>query len=140
MKRITTALTAALVTILQSAAGPLRAAEPLVADKPIPVQDSKGGFDFLEVDTAQRRLLASHAGNGTLDVFDLETGKLIKHVPTGKAQDAAVNVEAGKYYVGVSTEKIVAIVDSKTLEKTGEIKIPDHRTPWSSIRRTTASM
>ena len=114
----------AILAILHLAAGPLRAAGPLVADKPIPVPDSKGGFDFLEVDPAQRRLLASHAGNGTLDVFDLDTGKLLKHIPTGMAQDAAVNAEAGIYYVGVSTEKIVAIVDSKTLEKTGEIKIP----------------
>ena len=114
----------ALIAILHLAAGPLRAAEPLVADKPIAVAGAKGGFDFLEVDPVRRRLLASHPGNSTLDVFDLDTGKLIKLVPTGKAQDAAVDSEAEKYYVGVSREQIVAVVDSKTLDKTGEIKIP----------------
>ena len=113
-----------LIGILCLAAMPMRASEPLVADNPILVPDAKGGFDFLEVDAAQRRLLASHAGNGTLDVFDLDTGKLIKLVPAGKAQDVAVDSQAGKYYVGVSREQIVAVVDSKTLEKIGEIKIP----------------
>ena len=92
---ITASQATSLLAILQLAAGPLRAAEALVADKPIPVAGAKGGFDFLEVDPAQRRLLASHTGNSTLDVFDLDTGKLIKLVPTGKAQDAAVDSEAG---------------------------------------------
>ena len=125
MKRITLSVRASgLIGVLCLAAWPMRAAEPLAADKPILIPGAKGGFDFLEVDMAQRRLLASHAGNGTLDVFDLDTGKLIRLVHTGKAQDAAVDSQAGKYYVGVSREQIVAIVDSKTLEKTGEIRIP----------------
>jgi DNA-binding beta-propeller fold protein YncE len=101
-----------------------RAAEPLVAGTPILVPDSTGSFDFLHVDAAKRRLLAAHTGNNSLDVFDLDTGKLIKHVPTGKAQGEAVDSKAGKYYVSVSAERIVAVVDSKTLEKVSEITIP----------------
>jgi len=125
MKRIALSVRASgLIGVLCLATLPMRAAEPLVADKPILIPGAKGGFDFLEVDAARRRLLASHAGNGTLDVFDLDTGELIKLIGTGKAQDAAVDGLAGKYYVGVSREKIVAVVDGKTLEKTGEIKIP----------------
>ena len=125
MKRITNTVRASgLIGILCLATLRMNAAAPLVADQPILVPGAKGGFDFLEVDAAQRRLLASHASNGTLDVFDLDTGKLIKIVPTGKAQDVAVDGVAGKYYVGVSREQIVAVVDSKTLAKTGEIKIP----------------
>jgi len=113
-----------IIAIFGHVTCPLLASEPLVADKAMLVPDTKGGFDFLEVDTEHRRLLANHTGNGTLDVFDLDTGKLIKIIPTGKAQDVAVDYETGKYYVGVSKEQIVAIVDSKTLVKTGEIKIP----------------
>ena len=99
------------------------ASAPLVADPPIVVPESKGGFDYLQVDAAQRRLLANHTGNNTLDVFDLDSGKLIKHIPTGKAQGVAVVAELGKYFVSVSREQIVAVIDSKTLEKTGEIKL-----------------
>jgi DNA-binding beta-propeller fold protein YncE len=98
--------------------------EPLVAEPPVLVPDSTGSFDFLEVDVAQRRLLAAHTGNNSLDVFDLDFGKLIKHVATGKAQGEAVDSEGGKYYVSTSADQAVAVVDSKTLEKTGEIKLP----------------
>src|SRR3954469_7435658 len=101
-----------------------RAAEPLVAGQPILVPDSTGSFDFLHVDSRNRRLLAAHTGNNTLDVFDLDTGKLIKHVATGKAQGEVVDNKRGKYYVSVSAEKNMSIVDIKTLEKTGEVPLP----------------
>ena len=102
----------------------LRAAEPLVANQPILVPDSTGSFDFLAIDEPQRRLLATHTGNSTLDVFDLDTGKLIKHVPTGKAQGVAVDTVGGRYYVSTSADQVVAVVDSQTLEKVNTIKLP----------------
>src|SRR4051812_2190530 len=98
-----------------------RAAEPLVPGEPMLVPDSKGSYDFQHIDAGRNRLLAAHTGNGTLDVFDLDSGKLVKHIATGKAQGEAVDAAGGKYYVSVSAEKIVAIVDAKTLEKTGEV-------------------
>ena len=101
----------------------LPGASPLSLQEPVIVPDSKGGFDYLQVDAPARRLLANHTGNNTLDVLDVESGKLLKHIPTGKAQGVAVVADAGKYYVSVSREKIVAIIDSKTLTKTGEIKL-----------------
>jgi YVTN family beta-propeller protein len=113
-----------LGAILCLACSPLRAAQPLAAGTPILVPGSTGSFDFLHVDAANRRLLAAHTGNNSLDVFDLDTGKLIKHVATGKAQGEAVDSQGAKYYVSVSAERIVAVVDSRTLEKVGEIKLP----------------
>lgn len=121
--RLTTVIFGALA-LACLAAPALRAAEPLVADEPILVPDSTGSFDFLEIDQAQRRLLATHTGNNTLDVFDLDTGKLIKHVPTGKAQGVAVDTAGGKYYVSTSADQVVTVVDSQTLEKVGTIKLP----------------
>ena len=101
----------------------VQAAAPLALQEPIIVPDSKGGFDYLQVDAPARRLLANHTGNNTLDVLDLDSGKLIKHIPTGKAQGVAVVADAGRYYVSVSREKLVAIIDSKSLTKIGEIKL-----------------
>lgn len=101
----------------------MNAAAPLTLEDAIVVPDSKGGFDYLQVDVAKRRLLANHTGNNTLDIFDVETGKLIKHVPTGKAQGVAVDSDAGKYFVSISREKKVVVVDSETLEKTSEVKL-----------------
>jgi DNA-binding beta-propeller fold protein YncE len=103
---------------------PLRAgAAPLTADAPIQVPDSSGGFDFLKIDAAKNRLLANHTGNNTLDVFDLTDGKLLKHIPTGKAQDVAVDDAGGNYFVGVSQEQKIVIIDSTKLEVTSEIKL-----------------
>ena len=98
-------------------------AAPLAAEEPIVVPDSKGGFDYLQVDEPLRRLLANHTGNNTLDVFELDSGKLIKHVPTGKAQGVAVDTKADKYFVSVSREKLVVIINRQTLEKIGEVKL-----------------
>lgn len=99
------------------------APSPLTAGVPIQVADSKGGFDFLEVDPVHRRLLADHTGNGTLDIFDLDSGKLLKQVPTGAAQGVAIDLANDKYYVSVSKEKLMVIVDGKSMEKTGEVKL-----------------
>ena len=99
------------------------AAVPLVAGTPIVVADSKGGFDYLQVDVAQRRFLANHTGNNSFDVFDVDTGQFLKRVATGKAQGVAVDAEAGKYFVSVSAQRLVVVIDSKTLKKTGEVKL-----------------
>lgn len=119
----TTSNFASLVVLL-AATTALPAAEPLlVAEPPVKVPDSSGSFDFLKIDAARHRLLASHTGNNSLDVFDLADGKLVKHVPTGKAQDVAVDAEAGTYLVGVSKEQKVAVVDAAKLEVIREIKL-----------------
>ncbi len=97
--------------------------ELMTGEAPVLVPDSTGSFNFLQIDAANHRLLAAHTGNNSLDVFNLADGKLIKHVPTGKAQDVAVDAAAGKYYVSVSAEKKVCIIDSKSFEKTGEIAL-----------------
>jgi WD40 repeat protein len=107
-----------MLSVSSHAAGP-----PLVAGEPVLVPDSKGGFDYLQVDESRRRLLANHTGNNTLDVFDLGSGHLIKQVRTGKAQGVAVVPEAGKYFVSVSREEVVVVIDSETLEQTGTIKL-----------------
>jgi len=114
-----------LCGLLATAAGSslVHAEPPLVGDAPVAVPDSKGSFDFLKIDEAGNRLLAAHTANGTLDVFDLADGKLIKHIPTGKAQDVAVDAAAGKYYVSVSKEQKIIIIDARKLEKSGEIKL-----------------
>src|SRR4051812_11436454 len=122
---LNTAFSAAMLGLLTGATPRLMSADaPLVADTPSIIPDCKGGFDFLEVDAAQRRLLASHKGNGTLDVFDLDSGNLIKHVPAGEAQGLAMDPESGKYFVGACKEQMLVIIDAKTLTKTGEVKLP----------------
>src|SRR5260221_5903937 len=59
---------------------------PLTLVQPIVVPGTKGGFDFLEVDQPQHRLLAHRNGNQYFDVFNLPDGKLIKILETVAAQ------------------------------------------------------
>ncbi len=96
---------------------------PLSPGQPVLLPGTKGGFDFLEIDASKHRLLADHTGNGSLDVVDLADGKLIKSVPTGAAQGVAVDEAGGKYYVSVSKQKKLAIVDRETLAVTSEVAL-----------------
>lgn len=99
-------------------------AAPLTPGHPILLPGTHGRFDFIRMDTAKDRVLLGHEANKTLDVFDLKSKRLLKAVPTGTAQDAAVDVAGGNYYVSGNDPGRMVIVNSKTLEVTGEVPLP----------------
>ena len=94
---------------------------PLVPGAVIEVTGSHGKFDFLEVDQASHRLVASHTADGTVDIFDLTTNRLLARPATGAAQHTAFDPRSGKYFVSVSEPKQVAIIDAKTFKVTNTI-------------------
>jgi DNA-binding beta-propeller fold protein YncE len=106
--------------------GPARStsAAPLSAGEPIALENTHGNFDFIRIDNARRRLLLAHTGFKSLDVFDLEKRKLLKVVPTGAAQDTAIDPKGGRYFVAVSAPPQLAIVDAEKLEVTGLVPLP----------------
>ncbi len=95
-------------------------AAPLTPGSPISIPNSHGGFDFIEVDQQNSRLLAPHTRNGTLDVFDSTNGKLIKQCSLGATQSLAVDAKSGKYYIAGSDKPRLVTMDIKTLEIVGE--------------------
>lgn len=97
---------------------------PLKTGDPILLPGTTGRFDFIRIDTTGNRLLLGHEGNKSLDVFDLGSKKLLKAVHTGTAQDAAVDLKRGNYYVSGNDPGRMVIVDAKKLEVTGEIPMP----------------
>lgn len=97
---------------------------PLTAGERIPLPGTSGGFDFIRFDGAENRLLLGHEGNKTFDVFDLNSKKLLKAVPTGTSQDGAVDLKRGNYYVSGNDPGRMVIVDAKTLAVTGEVPLP----------------
>lgn len=132
-------LLALAVTILPTAAAdttPPPAKAALTPNDPIELTGTKGRFDFIKVDAANRRLLACHSGNGTLDIIDIDSNKLIKSVPTGNAQGVAIDEKGGRYFVSTSAPKDIVvtysrtrpsylvIVDSANLEVTGRVELP----------------
>jgi DNA-binding beta-propeller fold protein YncE len=96
---------------------------PLSAGEPVLLEHTQGRFDFLRLDSAHRRLLLAHTGNKTLDVFDLNSGHLLKSISTGAAQDSAIDNKNGRYYVSVSDPPRMVIIDAAKLEVTGEVPL-----------------
>jgi len=115
-------LGALFVTALHSPA--LWADDSLTAQPPVELTSTKGKFDFIKIDSAQHRLLLCHPGNGSLDVIDVATSKLIKSVPTGAAQGVSIDDKNGRYFVSVSKPPKLVIIDSTKLEVTGEVPLP----------------
>ena len=99
------------------------AADALTAGQPLALAGTHGRFDFLTIDADGRRLLAAHTGNNSLDVIDLDKAELVKAVPTGAAQSAAVDAKAKRYYVAVSNPPQMAIVDAAKLEVIGKVPL-----------------
>jgi DNA-binding beta-propeller fold protein YncE len=97
---------------------------PLTPGEPILLQKTQGRFDFLRIDAARHRLLLAHTGNKSLDVFDLDSRQLLGSIPTGAAQDSAVDAKDGRYFVSVSAPPKMAIVDAVKLELIGEVPLP----------------
>src|SRR5487761_716029 len=102
-----------------------QAAPPLTAGAPILVPGTHGGFDFLRVDaSANRLLLAQEKGNGAFVVFDLNTKKVLKRVPTSTSQDAAVDLKRERYYVSGNDPHRMVIVSRKSLNVIGVVPVP----------------
>ena len=49
---------------------------------------------------------------------------MLKLVQSGAAQSAAIDSKGGKYYVGVSTERKLAAIDTQTMEVIAETPLP----------------
>jgi DNA-binding beta-propeller fold protein YncE len=103
---------------------PATAAPALTPNAPIELTGTHGKFDFIKVDAANRRLLACHTGNGTLDIIDVDKSQLIKSVPTGNAQGVAIDEKNGRYFVSCSKPPQLTIVDFKKLEVTSQVPLP----------------
>jgi DNA-binding beta-propeller fold protein YncE len=104
-----------------TAAAATKFAPLLVAGPSVELAGSQGKFDFLEIDLVGRRLLGSHTQDGTVDVFDLVTPRLLSRVASGAAQDTAIDADSGRYFAAVSKEQKVAVIDAKTLVVVGSV-------------------
>jgi DNA-binding beta-propeller fold protein YncE len=100
------------------------AADSLTPGNPVEVTGTHGKFDFIKIDSANNRLLACHTGNGSLDVIDIITSKLIKSIPIGNAQGVAIDSKNNRYFVSVSKPTKMVIVNSTKLDVIGEVALP----------------
>ncbi|MDB6170678.1 MAG: hypothetical protein JWM88_3542 [Verrucomicrobia bacterium] len=105
-------------------AAPSAKGAPLVPGPTIEIANSTGKFDFLEVDAKRHRLLAAHESDGTADIFDLESNRLIARIEIGGAPvHVATDPKTGKYFVSAQEGERVAVVSSDTLKETNSIRM-----------------
>jgi len=114
----------ALISVGLLVIGTVCGAAPLTPGDPILLPGTHDGFDFIRLDATANRLLMGHEGNKSFDVFDLNTRKLLKAVPTSTAQDAVADPKRNSYYVSGNDPARMVIVDATKLEVTGEVPVP----------------
>ncbi len=89
----------------------------------IEIPDAPGKFDFLEVDAARHRLLASHEKDETADFIDLNARQLITRVKLGPVVDTVVDPQTGNYYCSVQDDKRIAVLDGASLKEIASIAL-----------------
>ncbi len=81
-----------------------------------------GGWDYVTVDAANRRVYLSHSTQ--VDVLDADTFDLVGTIPnTPGVHGIAVAPEAGRGYISAGKADSVVAFDLKTLKPLGEIKV-----------------
>lgn len=123
MKKTQLAIACVALSGLASAAwqAPARAADgPYKQSKIIPI-GGEGGWDYLSVDPAARRLYVSHATK--VVVIDLDKETVVGEVaPTPGVHGLAVAADLGKGFVSDGQESKAAMVDLKTLQITSKVE------------------
>lgn len=80
-----------------------------------------GGWDYLTIDPATRRLFISRETR--VQVLDMDTCKLVKEIPnTNGVHGVALVPECNRAFTSNGKDNTVSILDLKTLEKVGEAK------------------
>src|ERR1700741_4961201 len=89
--------------------------------KKVPVPGS-GGWDYVSVDDAARRVYVSHSTQ--VDVLDADSLALVGTIPnTPGVHGIAIATEAGRGYISAGKADAAIAFDLKTLKPLGEIKV-----------------
>jgi len=85
----------------------------------------EGGWDYLYVDAAARRLYVSHATR--VVVVDIDSQKVVGEIPdTPGVHGIAVAATLGKGYTSNGRDGTVTVFDPKTLKASGTIKVGEN--------------
>jgi YVTN family beta-propeller protein len=81
-----------------------------------------GGWDYVSVDEAGRRVYIAHATQ--VEVLDADTSELVGTIPnTPGVHGVAIAVEFGRGFISAGKSDSVIIFDLKTLKPVGEVKV-----------------
>jgi YVTN family beta-propeller protein len=81
-----------------------------------------GGWDYVSVDEAGRRVYIAHATQ--VEVLDADTSELVGTIPnTPGVHGVAIAAEFGRGFISAGKSDSVIIFDLKTLKPVGEVKV-----------------
>jgi BASS family bile acid:Na+ symporter len=115
MTRITAGL---LVSLALAALGV--AAEPVSLEliQTIPLKGAAGRLDHLAIDAKGKRLFVSNQSNNSLDIVDLEAGKLVKQVPGQQTIHGIAYVpDMNRIFVGNGGNGTCNVFDGRTYKR-----------------------
>ena len=119
MKRYFTLLTAFLGLVATVALAAPPSGYHIIKKVPIP---GAGGWDYVTVDDAARRVYVSHATQ--VEVLNADTFELVGTIPnTPGVHGIAIASEFGRGFITAGKSDSVIIFDLKTLKTLGEVKV-----------------
>ncbi|MBV9403204.1 MAG: YncE family protein [Candidatus Eremiobacteraeota bacterium] len=83
-----------------------------------------GGFDYVTVDAARRRVYAAHGGSRALLIVDADSGKIIGQVRVGPMSGVAYDPVSGHVFTGNGTWRSVSEVDPVALKELRSVDLP----------------
>lgn len=83
-----------------------------------------GGFDYVTVDVARRRVYAAHGGSRTLLVVDADSGKILGQVRVGPMAGVAVDPASGHVFTGDGVWRSLSEVDPVALKELRSVDVP----------------
>jgi DNA-binding beta-propeller fold protein YncE len=99
---------------------------PLSFDKTILLEKVKGRIDHLAADVAGQRLFVAALGNDSIEVVDLQEGRLIETIPGfAEPQGIAFVPEFGRIFVANGRDGSCRILDSRSLKTIHSVECGD---------------
>ena len=87
-------------------------------------EDSSGRYERVALDPGAGRLLACHAGDGTLDVVDMVHCGILAKLAVGPVSDAVIDADARIYYASLCAGRGVVVIDARTLGTVRTLVMP----------------
>ncbi|MBV8435539.1 MAG: YncE family protein, partial [Candidatus Eremiobacteraeota bacterium] len=82
-----------------------------------------GGFDYVTVAAAHRRVYAAHGGAASLLIVDADSGKVIGQVKVGDMAGSAPDPVSGNVYTGDGDDKALSEVDPAALKELHRVSV-----------------
>jgi DNA-binding beta-propeller fold protein YncE len=116
----------AAIGLVLGTADAATAAPPLILEQTIPLDKVSGRIDHMAVDIAGKRLFVAELGNGSVDIVDLQVGKVVKRIGDLKEpQGVAYIADHDLIVVASAGDGTVRFFRATDLSSVGTIELGD---------------